>query len=368
MPTHASASPSSSPLPHPLAAYGWDDRVAAAVDRHPAPGLTPARVIRVQRGSCDLMTADGPVRATTAAVASADPTRVPCTGDWALLGPDSAGAWTVHALLPRRSAFLRSASSKASRGQVLAANVELAVIAVSLAEELVLGRVERFVTLAWSSGAEPLVVLTKADLVPEPAPLLADVGAAAPGTEVYAVSARTGAGVDALTARLAGRTSVLLGVSGAGKSTLANRLLGAEVQRVNAVRDQDGKGRHTTTTRDLHPLPGGGTLIDTPGLRGVGLWDAEEGVGRAFPDVEELAASCRFADCGHRTEPGCAVLEAVEDGSLPQRRLDSYRKLLRENAHLAARADARLRAELRRESKRQVAAGRLGREVKRRGR
>lgn len=164
-----------------------------------------------------------------------------------------------------------------------------------------------------------------------------------------------------------GGTCVLLGSSGAGKSTLANALLGEETQAVQAVRDADGKGRHTTTTRDLLPLPGGGVLIDTPGLRGVGMWDAESGVAQVFGEIEELARECRFHDCAHATEPGCAVRAAIEDGMLPQRRLDSYRKLLRENARIAARTDARLRAEQLRVWKRRPAQGRAAMEAKRGG-
>ncbi|NUP42928.1 MAG: ribosome small subunit-dependent GTPase A, partial [Streptomyces sp.] len=181
------------------------------------------------------------------------------------------------------------------------------------------------------------------------------------------VSAATGAGLDALAAVLAGGTAVLLGQSGAGKSTLTNALVGSEVQEVQATRDADGKGRHTTTTRDLLVLPGGGAVVDTPGLRGVGLWDAQEGVGQVFAEIEQLAADCRFQDCAHVSEPGCAVLAALDDGSLTHRRLDSYRKLLRENAWIASRTDQRLRAEMRREWKQRSAAGREMYERKRGG-
>ncbi|MCC3771445.1 ribosome small subunit-dependent GTPase A [Streptomyces sp. UNOC14_S4] len=349
---------------HPLTRYGWDAGFAEDFVPYAAEGLTPGRIVRVDRGRCDLAVAapDGDgvhiVQADTALVATGDPLRIMCTGDWAAV--DLAQGY-VRALLPRRTAFVRSTSSKASEGQILAANVDHAVIAVSLAAELDLGRVERFLALAWESGAAPLVVLTKADLVPDPvvlAHLVADAGSAAPGVQVLAVSSATGAGVDVLAATLAGGTSVLLGQSGAGKSTLANTLVGADVQDVRAIRDSDGKGRHTTTTRDLLPLPGGGVLIDTPGLRGVGLWDAEEGVSQTFAEIEVLATRCRFHDCAHDSEPGCAVLAAVESGELRQRRLDSYRKLLRENTYIVARTDARLRAEIRRDWKRKAAEGR----------
>jgi ribosome biogenesis GTPase len=351
-----------------LTRYGWTTEVADAFAPYAAQGLLPARVVRVDRGRCDAVTPRGTLRADIAPVATHDPAGYLCTGDWVAVGTDAKGLHQVRAVLPRRTAFLRGVSSQRSQGQVLAANADRALIAVSLAVELDLGRIERFTTLAWSGGAEPLVVLTKADLVTGPetlAHLVADAAACAPGVRVLTVSALTGEGVGALRALVADGTTVLVGQSGAGKSTLANVLLGQERQEVRAARDSDGKGRHTTTTRDLLPLPGGGLLIDTPGLRGVALWDAEEGVGQAFSEIEELADRCRFHDCGHHGEPGCAVLAAVEDGSLPARRLESYRKLLRENERLAARTDARLRAEQKRRFKERQAAGRHMMERKR---
>ena len=375
------SSPSSSPLPgsssgssHPLTSYGWDagwEAEFAACAPYAERGLLPGRVVRVDRGQCDVVTAGGVVRADTEFVVPHDPMKVVCTGDWAVIDPEDCDPRYVRTLLPRRSAFVRSTSSKRSEGQVLAANVDHALIAVPLSGELDLGRIERFISLAWSSGAQPLLVLTKADLVPEAvtvAQLLADAETAAPGVRVLPVSAETGEGLDVLAAVLAGGTTALLGQSGAGKSTLANALLGHGAQVVQAIRDRDGKGRHTTTTRNLLPLPaasGGGVLIDTPGLRGVGLWEAEEGLGQAFSEIEELARDCRFQDCAHQAEPGCAVLAAIGDGTLPERRLDSYRKLLRENTRLAARSDARLRAEQRQLFKQRQALGRHMMERKR---
>ncbi|MFF8267708.1 ribosome small subunit-dependent GTPase A [Streptomyces sp. NPDC016562] len=358
------------PLSHALTPYGWDEAWEAEFTPYAAQGLLPGRVVRVDRGQCDVMTADGLVRADTAFVTPHDPLRVICTGDWAAV--EAAGnPRYVKAYLPRRTAFVRSTSSQRSEGQILAANVDHAIIAVSLAVELDLGRIERFLALAWESGAQPLVVLTKADLVPDPATLghlVRDVETTAPGVQVLTVSSVTGEGTDVLAAVVGDGTSVLLGISGAGKSTLANALLGDEVMEVQEARAVDGKGRHTTTTRNLLALPAGGVLIDTPGLRGVGLWDAEAGVGQVFSEIEEFAARCRFHDCAHEAEPGCAVLAAVESGELPERRLESYRKLLRENQRIVAKTDARLRAEIRRDWRIKSAVGRSNYAAKRGGR
>ncbi|GHA89058.1 MULTISPECIES: ribosome small subunit-dependent GTPase A [Streptomyces] len=373
--------PGSSPS-HPLAPYGWDDDWAAAFAPYAEQGLLPGRVVRVDRGQCDVVTPDGTVRADTAFVVPRDPMRIVCTGDWVAVDPDGDPQF-VRTLLPRRTAFVRSTSSQRSEGQVLATNIDHIVICVSLAAELDLGRLERFLALAMSSTAgaallgdgtqadryeaHPLVLLTKADLVPDVTTLshlVDDIEGIAPGVQVLPVSSATGEGTDVFGAIVAGGTSVLLGLSGAGKSTLANTLLGEDVMDVRAARDVDGKGRHTTTTRNLLVLPGGGTLIDTPGLRGVGLWDAEAGVGQVFSEIEDLAQQCRFHDCAHEAEPGCAVLGAIEDGTLPVRRLESYRKLLRENHRIAAKTDARLRTETLREWKRRGAEGRAAMAVK----
>jgi ribosome biogenesis GTPase len=372
------------PPAHPLALYGWDAEWEAEFAPYAAQGLLPGRVVRVDRGQCDVVTPAGVIRADTEFVVPRDPMKVVCTGDWVAVDPEGDDPRYVRTLLPRRTAFVRSTSSKRSEGQVLATNIDYIVICVSLALELDLGRIERFLALAmssstgeallhtsalsWESGARPLVVLTKADLVPDAATLghlVQDVERAAPGVSVLPVSSSAGEGLDVLAAVLSGGTSVLLGQSGAGKSTLANVLVGEDVMDVRAARDVDGKGRHTTTTRNLLVLPGGGVLIDTPGLRGVGLWDAETGVGQVFSEIEELAADCRFQDCAHVAEPGCAVLAAVDSGALPERRLDSYRKLLRENQRIVAKTDARARAEIRREWKRKGAEGRAAMDAKR---
>ncbi|MFJ8490159.1 ribosome small subunit-dependent GTPase A [Streptomyces sp. NPDC094038] len=358
---------SSSAVFSALAPYGWDETWAKEFAPYDAEGLLAGRVVRVDRGQCDVVTAGGLLRADTAFVTPHDPMRVVCTGDWVAVEPGGSPRY-VRAYLPRRTAFVRSTSSKRSEGQILAANVDHAIVAVSLAVELDLGRVERFLALAWESGAQPVVVLTKADLVPDPATLahlVQDVETTAPGVPVLTVSAHAGDGLDVLVALVGSGTSVLLGQSGAGKSTLANALTGDDVMEVQAARDVDGKGRHTTTTRNLLALPGGGVLIDTPGLRGVGLFDAETGVGQVFAEIEELGEGCRFSDCGHESEPGCAVRSAVEAGELSVRRLESYRKLMRENQWIVAKTDARLRAEIKKDWKKRGAEGKAAMEAKR---
>jgi ribosome biogenesis GTPase len=264
-----------------------------------------------------------------------------CTGDWVALS----GRY-VHAVLPRRTALVRASASGVSAGQVLAANVDVVAVVVSCASGIDLGRAERLLTVAWESGARPVVVLTKTDACPDVGRVREEVAGVALGVDVVAVSAAEGTGLDALVVSLTG-TVVLVGQSGVGKSTLATALTGADLA-TREVREVDGKGRHTTVRRELLALRGGrGVLIDTPGLRGVGLFDAGDGLSHAFADVDALAGDCRFADCAHGTEPGCAVRAAIDAGQLPARRLDSYRKLVRENEWAAARTDARLRAERR---------------------
>ncbi|MBF6129106.1 ribosome small subunit-dependent GTPase A [Nocardia brasiliensis] len=319
-----------------LVPYGWTEAVAEEYAALIEENCVPARVIRMDRSECDVATPTGLARARCPR-ADAEVSGL-CTGDWVSIDADSA----VRRLLPRRSVIMRSSVSGRSHGQVLAANVDTVLICTAADADVDLGRIERMLALAWESNAQPVVLLTKADAAVD-IPLDA-VQAVAPGATVLAVSAETGAGVDVLTAVLDG-TVALIGPSGAGKSTLANALLGQEVFATNAVRAADKKGRHTTVHRELRPLPNGGTLIDTPGLRGIGLWDAAEGIEKTFSDIESLAAQCRFGDCAHNGEPGCAVLAAIDSGELTQRRFDSYRKLAKENAWMAARTDRRLQAE-----------------------
>ncbi|MGA3524644.1 ribosome small subunit-dependent GTPase A [Melissospora conviva] len=328
--------------PYSLADYGWDEAWQHAFAPHAAAGLIPARLVRAERGSCEAATDSGIIRVETA---GATANNEPCTGDWLAVRPAADGhPPLLHAVLERRTALVRSSASRTSHGQILAANVDTVVVTVSLAAPLKHARVERMLALAWESGARPVVVLTKADACADAPQAAAEVAETAPGVKVLVTSVVTGEGLDALAAVLDG-TIVLLGPSGAGKSSLGNHLLGEERLATGSVREQDGKGRHTTAWRELLPLPGGGVLLDTPGLRAVGLQDAQDGLEQTFAEIEQLAGNCRFGDCAHATEPGCAVVAAIESGEITQRRLDSYKRLLRENAYAAARAEGRLRAE-----------------------
>ena len=263
------------------------------------------------------------------------------TGDWLVLDPDDLAV----AMLSRRTAVRRAEASGRSHEQVLAANVDLVAVVVSLAVDPDLGRLERLIAVAWVSGATPLVVLTKADLVDDAETVAADVAQAAPGVDVVVVSAETGQGLDVLESWLhLGRTLALLGQSGVGKSTLVNALAGEERVATGAV-GVTGKGRHVTTSRELIRLPSGAVLLDTPGLRGVGVVGDSEGIDHTFPEIEALTQECKFGDCSHQSEPGCAVLAALESGELAPRRLESWRKLIKEAEWMARRGDARLMAE-----------------------
>lgn len=331
-----------------LRELGWDDSWAELAAACPQPGL-PGRVTRVDRGVCTVATEHGPLRASWSAslleAAATDPTSAPCTGDWCVLACWPDGPVTIHAVLDRRTAVTRAGASRTSHAQVLVANVDLIAVVVALHPEPKISRIERLVTLAWESGARPVVVLTKADLVPDAAGLAAEVAQACPGVDVVTCSTVTDEGLDELRALLGPNgTMGLIGASGHGKSSLTNALVGAQVLTTKRIRD-DGKGRHTSVRRELVALPGGGAVVDTPGLRGVGLHSAPEGLAATFPDVEELATRCKFRDCSHGREPGCAIRAAVSTGHLSERRLDSWSRLQRELAWIAARSDARLRAE-----------------------
>ncbi len=298
-------------------------------------GTRLARLARVDRSAYDVLTEDGPLR-----LPALPPPHQVTVGDWLAVTDDA-----VVALLPRTSLLTRGASSGASRQQPLAANVDVVGVCASLSAPLPVRRIERLLTLAWESGAIPVVVLTKADLHGDPAAVVEQLRPHAPGVDVVTVSATLGDVASLAPYDVSGATLVLLGASGAGKSTVVNALAGGAVMSTGDVRDVDGKGRHTTTHRELVVLPSGAVVIDTPGLRGVAVSGSEEGFWKAFSDVEELSVACRFADCRHAGEPGCAVQAGIDAGELSAERMRSWRHLQRELAFQARRTDVRLRAE-----------------------
>ena len=271
----------------------------------------------------------------------------PAVGDWVVVEVHGAGTTAmIQEVLPRRSKFVRKMAGKKVDEQVIAANVDAALLVTALDGDFSPRRVERYLAQCWESGARPVVVLNKADACGDVREKTAEMERVAVGTVVCVVSARTGQGFGELEEFLKpGQTLVLLGSSGVGKSTIANRLLGQIVQEVQPVRESDSRGRHTTTSREIFMLPGGALLIDTPGLREMQLWDAEDGVAQTFADIDALARHCRFGDCRHEEEPGCAVLAAVSEGTLGAARLENRRKLLREQEFLRRKVDPEARQE-----------------------
>jgi ribosome biogenesis GTPase len=322
-----------------LEELGWDADWASRFGQLQQDNLSAGRVAAQHRGAYDVWTEDGEVRAHAAGRLFYEHevgAPIPAVGDWIALERT-----TITSILPRRSAFTRKRAGFSSDEQVLAANVDTAFLLGGLDDDFSLRRLERYITTAWDSGATPVVVLTKADLCPDVAEAVFAVERVAIGVPVHPVSNVTGEGIEQLAPHLApGRTVVLLGSSGVGKSTLLNRLAGEELMRTAALA-ADGTGRHTTTHRELVRLPDGALVIDTPGLRELQFWEGD--VSAAFEDIEELAAECRFRDCAHAREPGCAVLAAVDDGRLELDRLRSWRKFQRELEAIAARTDRRLR-------------------------
>ncbi len=307
-----------------MAALGWDEAWAAALAALSDPTLRPARVSRVDRGVCTVMTGEAEVRVATERALEV------AVGDWVALGPGTDGGdQRIAAILPRRGVFRRAAATKGAEPQVVAANVDTLLLCDALDGRLGPRHLERYLALAWQGGATPVVLITKSDAAspPEVAEAVKAAEAVAGDARVVVVSATTGEGMDDLAPHLVpGRTIALLGLSGAGKSTLVNRLAGAEIFTTGAVR-RDGKGRHTTTHRELVLLPGGALMIDTPGMRALSVAGAGEGIEQTFQDIELLAQSCKFTNCSHGTEEGCAVVAAQSDGRLAAGRLESWLRL-----------------------------------------
>ena len=333
-----------------LERWGWTAREEALFQPHAADSRQPGRVLSEHRGGYVVATERGEVNAAVSGrfrYDAASPEDFPAVGDWVALEPgvDGGGQAVIHDVLPRATRFARPARGDIAGAQVVAANVDLVLIVTGLDHDFNVRRLERYLALTWSSGAEPVIVLNKADVCDDVASRIADVSLIAPGVPVRVISARDGTGIESLEPLLeAGKTVALLGSSGVGKSTIVNALLGYERQQTGEVREDDQRGRHTTTMRELLVMPSGALLIDSPGMRSVGMWEVEEGLADVFADIEEFAAGCRFSDCTHNGEPACAVQRAIVDGSLPAARLNSQRKLARESAALAARTDPVARA------------------------
>jgi ribosome biogenesis GTPase len=335
-----------------LEAFGWGEPFAGAFHGHAALGRAPGRVVVEDRGRYLVQTADGEVAASISGRfrfdAGDDPSAFPTVGDWVALDARDPDTAIVHGLLPRRTAIRRLYPGRRTEAQVVAANVDVGLIVTSMNQEFEPRRIERYLAAVWESGARPAIVLSKADLADDPDGYRIQAEAVAPSVPILPISAVTGAGVESVRALLArGQTVVAIGSSGVGKSTLVNALAGRELMAVREVRLDDDRGRHTTRRRQLMVLPDGSLILDTPGMRELATWDGD-GLAASFADIEAIAAECRFGDCSHRGEPGCAIDVALAEDRLDPRRLDGYRKLVREAAHLERRQDALARNEERR--------------------
>jgi ribosome biogenesis GTPase len=332
--------------------YGYISFFQESFESTAREGEVPARVVEEQRGRYRIARSGeggGTIEEEAQAGGllrreAASASQMPVVGDWVSAQPSAGGTTMIRAVLPRRSAFIRKAPGDTAHdridAQAVAANVDSAFIVTAAGRDWNPRRVERYVALAFSAGVRPLLAITKADLAPDPAALLAQAGVAAPGVAAVLLCAPQGRGLEELSQALSpGSTVVLIGSSGAGKSTLLNALAGETLAPAGEVREDDQRGRHTTTHRELFRLRSGALVIDTPGMRELQLWADEDDVDLAFPEIETLAASCRFRDCRHESEPGCAVREALESGSLDEGRYLGWRKLVKEAAFLRTRED-----------------------------
>jgi ribosome biogenesis GTPase len=332
-----------------LHSMGWTPFFEQAFEPFQKEGFSAGRVAlehknmyRIYTGEADLLAeVSGKLRHLASARED-----YPAVGDWVVLSerPDEQRA-TIHAILPRKSKFSRKVAGSVTEEQIIAANVDTVFLVMAMNQDFNVRRMERYLVLAWESGAKPVIVLSKADLCENPAELLSELEAVAMGVPIYMISSTENRGIDQLAAYVCeGQTAALLGSSGVGKSTLINRMYGVDILETGAIRTDDDKGKHTTTHRELVVLPGGGLLIDTPGMRELQLWDASEGLSSSFQDIEDFAAACFYQDCKHQKEPNCAVKQALDDGSLDAERYNSFVKLQKELAYLARKEDKSLQA------------------------
>ena len=344
-----------------LIEYGWNAALAAALGECADERLVPGRIIKQARDRSILVTAEGEAAGEVSGRfrhRALGPADFPAVGDWAAVRPAGDDLVVIEAILPRRSAFTRRAAGEAVEAQVVAANVDTVFLVSGLDGDFNVRRIERYLTTAWSSGAEPVIVLNKADLRPDLPDVIAETCGVAPGVPIVTVRALAEGGLEGLAPYLReGKTVALLGSSGVGKSTMINRLLGEERFVTASMSDASaGRGRHTTTARELVRLPGGALLIDTPGMRELGLWADDEGLDKTFDEIDGLAARCRFPDCRHEHEPGCAVRAAVEAGTIDEGRWESYLKLRRELRFLELKKDEKTRRQSEKSAGRDFAA------------
>ncbi len=342
---HQDSNQTGSQAQRTLSAYGWGEPFQTAFDEIAGPGERPARVIAQHRESYRLILseeeAEGRISGRNRFAAA--PGGFPAVGDWVVIRRNGGdGHAMVLAVLPRKSQFARSEAGRRSRVQVVAANMETVFLVMSLNEDFNPRRLERYLVAAWDSGARPVVVLTKSDLCDDLERLLTETREVACGVPVCSTSGVDLTGIDEVRGFIPpAETVAFLGSSGVGKSTLINVLAGRPLMKTKDIRS-DGRGRHTTTHRELIRLPHGGLVVDTPGLRELQVWEGEEGLPQAFDDIETIAEDCRFRDCRHEEEPGCAVKDAIRRGDVSPRRLESHRKLLREMAYQERRRDVGL--------------------------